>query len=99
MYNHLDPQDIIGVVCRSLEISDITSHGRCTEFAHARFIAIWLMLRYTKLSYQEIGAAVGRDKTTVYWAEARCKELTKQREGKFLSKWNHVNEKMESQYL
>jgi len=92
----LGPENIISVVCESLDISDITIPIRRTDLTYARFIAVMLLLRHTKLSYEEIGRVLGRDKTTIYWAEARCKELVKTNNGHFISRWSQVNEKLKT---
>ncbi|WEK18187.1 MAG: helix-turn-helix domain-containing protein [Candidatus Pedobacter colombiensis] len=96
MYNALHPEEIIRIVCQTLEVPDITSPLRGIEFTYARFIAVRLLLKHTRLSYEEIGRFLDRDKTTIYWAEARSKELVRNKDSYFISKWTWVNEKIDN---
>lgn len=73
----LEPKCIIDAVADFFEIDkkEITSRSRKRKLVKPRQIAIYLMRQHTKLSFPEIGEAVGgRDHSTVIYAHDRIEQ-------------------------
>jgi len=47
--------------------NELLSGRRSKEFVHARHIAMYLAREYTTLSFPQIGRAMNKDHTTVYY--------------------------------
>jgi chromosomal replication initiator protein len=77
----ISPTDIIEHVARYFEISldDIYGNSRAAAIAQARQIAMYLCRELTSLSLPKIGQLIGRDHTTVMYANSKIAELMKER--------------------
>jgi chromosomal replication initiator protein len=77
----ISPNDIIEHVARYFEISldDIYGTSRAAAIAQARQIAMYLCRELTSLSLPKIGQLIGRDHTTVMYANTKITELMKER--------------------
>jgi chromosomal replication initiator protein len=77
----ISPTDIIEHVARYFEISldDIYGNSRAAAIAQARQIAMYLCRELTSLSLPKIGQLIGRDHTTVMYANGKIAELMKER--------------------
>jgi chromosomal replication initiator protein len=77
----ISPTDIIEHVARYFEISldDIYGTSRAAAIAQARQIAMYLCRELTSLSLPKIGQLIGRDHTTVMYANTKITELMKER--------------------
>jgi chromosomal replication initiator protein len=77
----ISPTDIIEHVARYFEISldDIYGTSRAAAIAQARQIAMYLCRELTSLSLPKIGQLIGRDHTTVMYANTKITELIKER--------------------
>ena len=60
---------IIRATCTvtGLTRNELLSGRRSKEFVHARHIAMYLAREYTTLSFPQIGRAMNKDHTTVYY--------------------------------
>jgi len=77
----ISPTDIIEHVARYFEISldDIYGTSRAAAIAQARQIAMYLCRELTSLSLPKIGQLIGRDHTTVMYANSKITDLIKER--------------------
>lgn len=75
MYKSIEPSVIIDTVCRVMDITDIKTQSKKTEYVYARFIVIGILRKHTKLSYIEIGDLINRDRTSVYFGDQRSARL------------------------
>ncbi|MDP4586221.1 MAG: chromosomal replication initiator protein DnaA [Microbacteriaceae bacterium] len=77
----ISPTDIIEHVARYFEVSldDIYGTSRAAAIAQARQIAMYLCRELTSLSLPKIGQLIGRDHTTVMYANNKITELMKER--------------------
>jgi chromosomal replication initiator protein len=77
----ISPTDIIEHVARYFELSldDIYGTSRAASIAQARQIAMYLCRELTSLSLPKIGQLIGRDHTTVMYANNKIAELMKER--------------------
>jgi chromosomal replication initiator protein len=77
----VSPTDIIEHVARYFEISldEIYGNSRAAAIAQARQIAMYLCRELTSLSLPKIGQLIGRDHTTVMYANSKIAELMKER--------------------
>jgi chromosomal replication initiator protein len=77
----ISPTDIIEHVARYFELSldDIYGTSRAAAIAQARQIAMYLCRELTSLSLPKIGQLIGRDHTTVMYANNKIAELMKER--------------------
>lgn len=77
----VSPTDIIEHVARYFELSldDIYGTSRSAAIAQARQIAMYLCRELTSLSLPKIGQLIGRDHTTVMYANNKIAELMKER--------------------
>lgn len=77
----ISPTDIIEHVARYFELSleDIYGNSRVAAIAQARQIAMYLCRELTSLSLPKIGQLIGRDHTTVMYANDKIAELMKER--------------------
>ena len=69
-YHCLPPMErIIRATCTvtGLTRNELLSGRRSKEFVHARHIAMYLAREYTTLSFPQIGRAMNKDHTTVYY--------------------------------
>lgn len=66
----------VALVC-GLTPEQVKSESRRAELVEARFIVIGLARRHTAKSITAIGAALGRDHTTILYGAERCEELLK----------------------
>lgn len=77
----ISPTDIIEHVARYFELSldEIYGNSRAAAIAQARQIAMYLCRELTSLSLPKIGQLIGRDHTTVMYANSKIAELMKER--------------------
>lgn len=77
----ISPTDIIEHVARYFELSldDLYGNSRAAAIAQARQIAMYLCRELTSLSLPKIGQLIGRDHTTVMYANNKIAELMKER--------------------
>jgi chromosomal replication initiator protein len=77
----VSPTDIIEHVARYFELSleDLYGNSRAAAIAQARQIAMYLCRELTSLSLPKIGQLIGRDHTTVMYANNKIAELMKER--------------------
>jgi len=77
----VSPTDIIEQVARYFELSleDLYGNSRAQAIAQARQIAMYLCRELTSLSLPKIGQLIGRDHTTVMYANNKISELIKER--------------------
>lgn len=77
----VSPTDIIEHVARYFELSleEIYGNSRAAAIAQARQIAMYLCRELTSLSLPKIGQLIGRDHTTVMYANNKIAELMKER--------------------
>jgi chromosomal replication initiator protein len=77
----ISPTDIIEHVARYFEISldEIYGNSRAAAIAQARQIAMYLCRELTSLSLPKIGQLIGRDHTTVMYANSKIAELMNER--------------------
>lgn len=77
----ISPTDIIEHVARYFELSldDIYGSSRAAAIAQARQIAMYLCRELTSLSLPKIGQLIGRDHTTVMYANKKISDLMKER--------------------
>lgn len=77
----VSPTDIIEHVARYFELSleDLYGNSRAAPIAQARQIAMYLCRELTSLSLPKIGQLIGRDHTTVMYANNKIAELMKER--------------------
>jgi chromosomal replication initiation ATPase DnaA len=87
MLKEFKPEQIIDIVCNALNVDDITAPSRKPVLAHARIIAAVLMRRHTKLTYEQIGTYLSRDKTSIYSFENRFNQLLKEEHPIFKERW------------
>lgn len=85
---------IIKAVCAVHGIDDIKTRTKKTGFTFARFIAIGLITNNTKLDYETIAAMIDRDRSSIYWANARYRKLIKKEHAAFLNNRRKVIEKL-----
>jgi len=77
----ISPTDIIEHVARYFELSldELYGNSRAAAIAQARQIAMYLCRELTSLSLPKIGQLIGRDHTTVMYANNKIAELMKER--------------------
>ena len=77
----VSPTDIIEHVARYFELSldELYGNSRAAAIAQARQIAMYLCRELTSLSLPKIGQLIGRDHTTVMYANNKIAELMKER--------------------
>jgi chromosomal replication initiator protein len=77
----VSPTDIIEQVARYFELSldELYGNSRAAAIAQARQIAMYLCRELTSLSLPKIGQLIGRDHTTVMYANNKIAELMKER--------------------
>jgi chromosomal replication initiator protein len=77
----VSPTDIIEHVARYFELSldELYGNSRAAAIAQARQIAMYLCRELTSLSLPKIGQLIGRDHTTVMYANNKIAELLKER--------------------
>jgi chromosomal replication initiator protein len=77
----VSPTDIIEHVARYFELSldELYGNSRAAAVAQARQIAMYLCRELTSLSLPKIGQLIGRDHTTVMYANNKIAELMKER--------------------
>ena len=73
------PEEIIKVVSRvtKIPIKQMQSKSRKREVVTARQIAMYFMVKETKLSEVRIGARFNRDHSTVNWAKTTVNNLVR----------------------
>jgi chromosomal replication initiator protein len=77
----VSPTDIIEHVARYFELSleELYGNSRAAAIAQARQIAMYLCRELTSMSLPKIGQLIGRDHTTVMYANNKIAELMKER--------------------
>ncbi|MEY4312934.1 MAG: chromosomal replication initiator protein DnaA [Actinomycetota bacterium] len=77
----VSPTDIIDQVAKYFELSldDLYGNSRAAAIAQARQIAMYLCRELTSMSLPKIGQLIGRDHTTVIYANNKITELMKER--------------------
>ncbi len=77
----ISPTDIIEHVSRYFEISldELYGNSRAAAIAQARQVAMYLCRELTSLSLPKIGQLIGRDHTTVMYANKKIAELMSER--------------------
>ena len=77
----VSPTDIIEHVSRYFELSleELYGNSRAAAIAQARQIAMYLCRELTSLSLPKIGALIGRDHTTVMYANKKIADLMTER--------------------
>jgi chromosomal replication initiator protein len=75
----LDAQTVEAVVLRHFKVTAKQLHDRCRapQLVHARMLAMWMVRRFTKLSYPQIGKLFHRHHTTVM---SNCREIDQELE-------------------
>ncbi|HMI03058.1 MAG TPA: hypothetical protein VK541_11285 [Pedobacter sp.] len=95
MCNQEIHHQIINAICKALDINDIKTESRRPVYAHARFIAIKLLID-KKYSYCRIAYMLNRDITTIYFGERRCKQLVKQEDEIFAIRLTKIKRELEA---
>lgn len=69
--------DLIARVCaaRGVTTLQLRARGKTSSISRPRMEAMWLVRRFTALSYPEIGVAFNRDHSTVHAAVCRIDKL------------------------
>lgn len=56
-------------------VEKMTSNARATNVSDARFIMWYMLRKFTKMTYTDIGVMFERDHTSVMYGENRCRNL------------------------
>jgi len=80
-YNSPEIERIINATCDITGVTrnELMSRRRQKEYVYARHIAMYLAREYTTLSFPQIGRAMNKDHTTVYFA---AEKLSKRGRGR-----------------